>query len=328
MAYSYLSLPQPKRPSLARAAGVSSVYSPPLNRQAYAPGTPPPDYNQQVAQTMGALPAPQFAAGTPNAQSTSPFTFSNQGQQAFAPVQTPSLGPASFNGVSVDYSQDPILQQATAAIQAQTQQAEAAALANERQSLIRYGSGDLLRQVLGGKASESDIAAADKNTYGTVQELGRWNNRALSGIDTAANRNNLYFSSTRQRDRGLQQEDFGRQQTRTANQLQDVLTGIAQGLLAAKQQAQQQLLGAEESAYNRALQLAMAQAYYGAGAQAAMNPFDPGVDGAAALSQPAGYAPWDMTDTGAWWPPGGVQPAGYAAWDMTDPGARRRRGGV
>src|SRR5215831_8452205 len=210
MAYSILNLGAPKRSSLLRAAGVSSVYKP--QKQQPTPGGPAPDYTQQLGQLQAGNIAPDFAPGTPNAaNSSSPFSFTNAGNAAFKPFQMPQ-GPttASFAGQQVDYGNDPILQQAQAAAEMQVQQAQAAAQQSEVQNLIRYGSGDLLKQVLGSAATQDQINAANNNTFGTVQELGRWNTRALSGVDEAANRNNLFFSSARARDRGLQQEDYQR----------------------------------------------------------------------------------------------------------------------
>jgi len=175
MAYSILSLKAPGG-RLRRAA--SSVLTP-LNRQPQAVAQP--DYGQQIGQMMSAMPSPEYSPNSPNAHNTGDFTFTNDSQAAFAgaPAATGTAAAAAPppvklpNGQQVDYSQDPILQQATAAINAQIAQAEAAAVANEKQSLIRYGSGDLLRKVLGDQADQASVDAANNNTYGTVQELGR-----------------------------------------------------------------------------------------------------------------------------------------------------------
>lgn len=268
MAYSYLSLRPPGRGRLNRAA--SSVLNP-LSRQTASP-TPTPDYGTQMASFMQSpgMAAPEFAPGTPNAASTGAFGFSNAGNQtAFSNVQSPQMGAASFAGQSVDYANDPILQQVQAQVNAQVEQARAATIAAEKTALIRYGSPDLVKSVLGDQADQSTIQGAQNNSFGTVQELGRWNNRALGGIDSNTNRNNLFFSSTRLRDRSMQGEDYTRRQASTANQLQDTLTGYVQNLLAQRQGAQNQLLAAGADAYGRAMQQAMFQAQMAQAAAAA-----------------------------------------------------------
>lgn len=257
--YSYLSLRPPGR-RLNRAA--SSVYNP-LSSQRASP-TPTPDYGQQLGGLLSKDLAPQFALGTPNGNSSAGFDFTNQGSGAWNPVSNPTMptaAPGAAGVGTINYQNDPIYQQAQAFYTSQVAQAEAAALAQEKQNLIRYGDSDLISKVLGDKADQETLDAAKNNSFSTVQELGRWNTRSLSGIDSTSNRNNLFFSSTRGRDRGLQEEDMVRQQARTGNQLQDVLTGIAQGLIAAKSGAQAGLLGAAQTAYGNQLQLALAQMY-------------------------------------------------------------------
>lgn len=249
----------------SRAARASSTVFNPLSAQRVSP-TPTPDYGQKIGSFMAGLTVPQFAGGTANADNaTGRFTFSNAATGAYGGgVSAPNI-PSSAPGVggvgSIDWQNDPIYQQAQAAVQAQIAQAEAQSLAAEKQNLIRYGDANLVAQVLGGKADQQTLDAARNNSFSTVAELGRWNTRALGGIDSSTNRNNLYYSSTRLRDRGLQSEDYVRQQTRTANQLQDVLTGIANGLMQARTQGQMELVSAAEGAYNRGLQLALMQQY-------------------------------------------------------------------
>lgn len=255
MAYSYLSL---KAPGVGRLNRAASTVLNPLNKQQASP-TPAPSYGQQISGLLSADRAPQFATGATSSGGASSggagaMTFSNDANPAFQGFQAPTLNAA--NGV--DWSNDPIYQQTLALVQSQMSQMQAQAIAAEKQNLIRYGSPDLVSQVLGKGADQETIDAAKNNSFSTVAELGRWNTRALSGIDSATNRNNLFFSSTRGRDRGLQQEDYVRQQAGTANQLQDALSGIATGLMNAQSGAQTTLLGSAESAYMRALQAALA----------------------------------------------------------------------
>ena len=255
MAYDIVNLPPSRRSRLNKAA--STVFNP-LSAQQTAP-TPTPTYGQQISTFMGSpeMAAPQFMAGTPNAQSTGAFGFSNAGQGGFGNLTVPSGGSASFQGQTVDYGNDPILKEIEAAVQAQFQEAQANAIGSEKQSLIKYGSGSLVKSVLGDQADQETINAAENNPFSTKAELGRWNTRALGGINSATNRNNLFFSSTRLRDRAMQEEDLNRKTANTANQLQDVLTGIAQNLLGVRRSGESQILGARSDAYNRAMQMAM-----------------------------------------------------------------------
>lgn len=296
MAYSFMQLTPPG--SRLRRPG-SSVFNP-LYRQTPSP-TPTPSYDQQISAFAQGNQAPQFAVGTPHANDTGgSFSFSNAGSPAFQPMAAPSFptsapGATAGTSLSVNVGSDPIYQQAVAAVNAANQQAEAAALGAERTNLIRYGDPNLVRSVLGDQADEDTINAARNNTFSTVAELGRWNTRALGNVDSTANRNNLFFSSTRGRDRGLQQEDYLRQQTRTGNQLQDVLTGIAQQLMGTKQAGLQQLLSAGEAAYNRQLQAALQQAYLAAMAAQPAYQYQP----PAAPAAPAGTSPYIENFLGA-----------------------------
>lgn len=270
--YSITSLRSPSSSRLARAASVRPVFNPPA-RPSYAPANAPLSYDQQMGQLRAGNIAPDFSLSSADAGGgggaapppsktnigTPSVGFSNSSNPAFT-MGLPNVGgSASAGGFTVDYANDPILQQAQAYAQSQIAQAEASALGAERSALIRYGDPRLVSQVLG-EDDEETANAAKGNAFSTVAELGRWNDRALSGIDTATNRSNLYFSSTRGRDRALQEEDLTRQTARTGNQLQDLLTGIATGLLNSKQGAISGLLGAEASAYDRAMQSALAQA--------------------------------------------------------------------
>jgi hypothetical protein len=271
--YSITTLRSPSPSRLSRAAGVRPVFNPP-SRPSYAPANAPLGYDQQIGQLRSGNVTPNFV--TPNSADSggggaggeippAAFGFSNSNNPAFAGQSLPSPGASSVSGpagtVAVDYASDPILQQARSLYESQVAQAESGALGAEKTALIRYGDPKLVAQVLGDDAGDTSQAAG-ANSFSTVAELGRWNDRSLSGIDTTANRSNLYFSSTRARDRGLQEEDMTRQSARTANQLQDVLTNIAQGLLSARQGAMSSYMGSAESAYSRALQEALTQAYY------------------------------------------------------------------
>jgi hypothetical protein len=201
-----------------------------------------------------------------------------------------------------DYSNDPILRQTQAAVDQANQTAEADALASEKTNLIRYGDIGLAERALGGQLDQQTRDAITANKFATIPELGNWNQRALDAIDVARNSQNLFYGTQRATDRGLQQEDFLRQSATAGNTVQDALTNIARGLLQEKQQGQQQMLAAEEAAYQRALQLALT----------GYTPKTP---------TPAGPTPAGPTDgTGTGWPfepmppnPGGLVSAATAS---------------
>lgn len=252
--YNYRTL-RPLRSTLGRVAST-----------AYRPTGYQPPFIPTSTENIDAVRAWYAANQTPQF-TVDPNTLAAYGNQP----KTPQAAPAASAGFTpsaapqgagnIDYSGDPILAKTRAFVEQQNAAAQAQAQAAQEQNLIRYGDPNLVAKVLGG-GSEKTQKAARENTFGTVQELGRWNQRALSNIDQARNAQNLFFSSTRARDRGLQEEDLVRQQTTTGNQLQDVLVQIANGLLAARQQDQGQIMSAEESAYGRALQDAMQRMYY------------------------------------------------------------------
>ncbi len=253
----------PAKPKLGRVAPTS--YPTSLTSQLAAivrpPGTDFVDPATWYTKYQQANPAPQYIADPATRQIIAGWYAG--GAPTATPAVSASASAPSGGGISLgDYSNDPILQKAQAAVEAQMKQAEAQAEAAKKTNLIRYGDVDLAKKA--GIKDQDTLDAIKNNSFSTTAELGRWNQRALDAIDVNRASQNLFYSSTRARDRGLQEEDLVRQKTTTGNQLQDALTAIAQNELAQKNAAQQQLLAAMESAYSRALQLAMFQAQLGA----------------------------------------------------------------
>ncbi|HXK19908.1 MAG TPA: hypothetical protein VNG33_18990 [Polyangiaceae bacterium] len=174
-----------------------------------------------------------------------------------------SSGATTFGG-------DPVLNKAQAIADMMNKQAQAAAVAAEKTNLIRFGDPDLVLRVLGGGHTETynkgPMAGQDKKTYkyadvqkaaagnpfSTTQELGRWNDRSNTGINEQRNQQGLFYSSARARDLALQGEDFLRNKSKAANDLQDAISAIQAQLLNAQMQANQYLQSARESAAARA----------------------------------------------------------------------------
>jgi hypothetical protein len=290
--YSYQTL-TPKKSSLARVA--STVYP---NSAAKLPYVAPQAQVDPIKQFAAANPAPSFSADPSTQQQFSYYGAAPSGGGLAAAAAPPAA--VAPDGTTVDYANDPILKQMQAQIASQDAAAEAAAQQARNTNFIRYGSSDLARAA---GADQATIDAAGANSFGTVEELGRWNDRSLGNIDSVRNAQNLYYSSTRARDRGLQEEDLLRQKTTTGNQLQDVLTQIAQGLLAERQQSQGQLLSAEESAYQRALAAAAARQPVATAAAPA--------GGARSINDLSGLPPAGQSSqigNMLWYPTGAVRP--------------------
>lgn len=218
----------------------------------------------------GSYQPPAYTAPAPISSTYTPPTFTPVPLRApnpaspYTPYSPPGGAPPAMPGAgdtSVDYSQDPILLKAQALAKQQIADAESYAREAEAQNLILYGDPQLVKQTLGKNAKDTKQAAKN-NPFSTVAELARWNQRSQVGLDENFNNQNLFYSTARLRGKALQSEDYQRQQSKTASQLQDVLAQIAQNLLATRQQSQAMLLSEEEAAYQRALAEAAAQRYY------------------------------------------------------------------
>ena len=163
-----------------------------------------------------------------------------------------SLAPAQQKG---NFGGDPIIGKANAYADQISHQALAAAIAAKKQDLIRFGDPDMVQRVLGhipkqytkGAMAGLDkqpykyadtVKAAANNAFGTTQELKRWNDRSITGVNEARNQQGLFYSSARARDLALQGEDYTRQKTKAANDLQDAINAIEMALQQSLQQAQ------------------------------------------------------------------------------------------
>lgn len=149
-----------------------------------------------------------------------------------------------------DYSSDPILQLTTANSNLAIQQAQAAALAQQKQQLIQYGDPGLALAILGDK-NTADAAAA--NTSSTLAQLAAKNKQAVRDTNETENKANLTFSSDRGYKLGLAQQAYLNDQSAAAGSLQSNLTGINQDVLAATQKAAGDEISAASAAYNRAI---------------------------------------------------------------------------
>lgn len=199
-----------------------------------------------------------------------------------APGATPFGGPGA---AGLDYSSDPILQKYIAAMDAAMKTTRGNAVSDYENLLLGFGSQkmarDFLTKLLGSKeyadaagvgmAHDGDLPKPIEDIIGGISDnpdtsqstLGRIS-RALREATRSTNSNfnkaNLFFSGSR--GRGLRDLDYENQgQIADATQaLQQALTGIGRGVTGTEQQWQMGLMSAEESAYMRALQQALAAA--------------------------------------------------------------------
>jgi len=173
-------------------------------------------------------------------------------------VMQPTKPTVDFS--NIDYSNDPILARVRALSEEAIGQANADARANRIRLAIGLGDPDLVDQLkLGGDVRKQ----AAENTFGTFQELSRQLDRrnVFDITGQMSDKQNLFYSSARQRALGLSGEQYLRDKSQATNAVQSQLAQISQNLAATRMQWQSQLISAEQDAYARALQ----QALYAAG---------------------------------------------------------------
>ncbi len=218
--------------------------------------------NPQKKKQAGPARAAQTAKNTTGYTGyQGPATPTNQGvtapgAQPVTPVsQPPAAEPAQPTPAAApptyDYTTDPILQQIMASQQMAISQAQAQALAQQKQTLIAYGDPGLAMSLLNDKLT-ADAAAG--NSTSTLAQLAAANASNVRGTNSAENKANLFYSSDRGYQLGLAQQAYLQNQSDASNAVQGTLGGISANLLAAEQAAWNAEAQAQEDAYNRALQ--------------------------------------------------------------------------
>jgi hypothetical protein len=223
----------PKKPASSSPYGPGIYYDPIVGN----PNDP----------TLGTL-QPPYAAPAPH----------ETGQQLGVMPQQPARPAIDFS--HIDYSNDPILARVKALAEESIGQANADARANRTRLAIGLGDPELVDKLgLGGDVRKQ----AAENTFGTFQELQRQLDRrnVFDITGNLSDKHNLFYSTERGRELGLSGEQFLRDRSTATNAVQGQLATISQQLIAAKMAAQAQIIAAEQSAYERALQ----QALYSAG---------------------------------------------------------------
>lgn len=246
------------------------VTDPTKKKQPDAPVAPPnPLYrvmqSNPVSDVLNSSQLASHAASTqpsirPAASPAPPSTTPAGGTPATPFKETPQkqAPPGSSNA---DMSGDPILAQLRAIsggydssgnfVEGKTiADARTAALAAKKEAFIRSGFGELAQKLLG---DANTAAAANANPTSTLAQLVRAHQQNAAGIDTAANKANLYYSSTRANQQGQEAQNYLTNQSNAQSALYDLLSQADEGVLSAKNSAIQQYLAALPEAYQRFL---------------------------------------------------------------------------
>lgn len=171
-------------------------------------------------------------------------------------VAPPPAAPAPPTG-QYDYSTDPIYQMIMAQQGLAIQQAQSASLAQQQQALIAYGSPSLAMALLG---DQNVASAAAANSSSTLAQLAATNQQNVRGINNTENQNNLFYSSDRGYQLGLNQQAYLNNQSSAASNVQGNLSSIQAQLLAQEQAAYNAEAQGAQDAYNRAIAQAQAAA--------------------------------------------------------------------
>lgn len=223
-----------------------STYRPNPQRQMVRPLPPGPGFGGQlVGQRKIPRPTPTHYI---------PPTAARPG------VQPGPQGAGAVRPPRVDYSGDPILQQIIAGQDASLARGRAGLLDTQKQLLLRLGSQQLASKVLG---NDPFVQTVGQDPFSMLGLINRQYDQNRSAMDEDLNQANLFYSGARVKG----QQDLAYERLRSEN---EAVTGTQDALTAAMSQfqgLQEQLYAdrqqAEQEAYNRALELALAYGYTG-----------------------------------------------------------------
>ncbi len=176
------------------------------------------------------------------------------------PVKPPAPNTGGHDFGNLDFSGDPILAQVRAYNARVVANAQAGALAAKKRDLIDFGSKDLATQTIG---DTNTATAAAQNPFSTLAQLLGAHDRNDLGVNETRNKQNLFYSSTRGNDLTTEGKDYLLRQATAQGALERALTGYDSQVLQAQDSAAQNELSAEEAAYMRAIQFALANGGYG-----------------------------------------------------------------
>lgn len=169
---------------------------------------------------------------------------------AISPAQAAATGAGVVGGNAYSFMSDPALQMVMAQQTLAIQQAQSTALAQEQQALIAYGDPNLAMSVLG---DQNVAAAAANNPNSTLATLAATNAQNVRNTNETENKANLWYSSDRGYQLGLQQQAYLSQQGQALGAFNSNWGTIQNTLLAAEQNAWDAEAQAQETAYQNAI---------------------------------------------------------------------------
>jgi hypothetical protein len=204
---------------------------------AWGPGGPGWETQQGMPKT--AAPKPQAPAKAP------------AGQPSQDPAQTPAANnvPAAY-----DWNSDPILQKVQALGTAGRNNARDEALKLKKQAAIQYGDENLTRQLVG---DEGTALAAKGNPFSIVNLLRKDYEDENRIEGQQYNKRNLWYSGAHANELGENTRGYQQRTAEAAGGLQGLFGDIESQLANAILAANYEETGAEEAAYNRALEQAL-----------------------------------------------------------------------
>jgi hypothetical protein len=208
----------------------------------------PFDTTQKTNDLMTGLAAGPIAPPTlPTVQSQAPAGTPTQ----YTP-QNPVV-PQAPTGYQFDLTTDPILQQISAAADKARADANAAALAQQKQLAIQYGD-----QAYGNTIDASTGQAAQQNPYSVYANLASQYASGQHNLNENLNAHNLFYSGERIRELAQALNDYQQQQAQAAGAEQQGLGNINANQIAALMGADQSVQQGYNDAYSRALAWALA----------------------------------------------------------------------
>jgi hypothetical protein len=170
--------------------------------------------------------------------------------QAIAANQAAPVTPT----VGYSYDADPVLNQIQALSGQSRGDAQANATALRLQLAQQYGDEQLARQYGG----EAQAAAARANPNSVLAQLAHSYQTGQQGLEEALNQQNLFYGGARVRQLAELANQYQSQQAGAAGEEQGALGSITSNLAAAMHAADLQDAQAQQDAYNRQLQYALA----------------------------------------------------------------------
>jgi hypothetical protein len=211
-----------------------------------------------IGTSAAPLQAPRVAQYTAPTAETSPPADGAQAPVA-APKQpaapTPQPGSTSL---LYDYRTDPILQQIQAVSVHSRADADTNALAARKRLAVQYGDADYARNVL---HDDLTAEAAKQNPYSTYAQLDHQQPVDANALDESLNKANLFYGGARIRQQGQLADQYGQARAAATQQEQDALSSVEQNRLSQVLAANANDQAAEQDAYMRQLQAAIAGAY-------------------------------------------------------------------